>query len=166
MRQNKHFPGKGHKPQGKSTSTCPSSCIVQYLCACALLLLLAGCGPEIPDQAVLTQRMVRSVELGWPLLAVSDAAPLQVNTKGDTLVALFRYSLRLRQDYHTLPDEERERVDTYLPMCLEVFRSGSGPCPMTEQVTFQQTSSFGWVPSLMLQLRPELLERIVSEDKK
>lgn len=166
MRQKQQRQKNRQAAGGGRAGTRQGSLVKRRLSVCALVLLLAACAPETPDQAELTRRMVKSVELGWPLLAVGDAAPVQVDVKGDSLVALFRYSLRLRQDYHTLPDEERERVDTYLPMCLEIFRNGSDPCPMTEQVVFQQTSSFGWVPSLMVQLRPELLERIVSQDTK
>jgi hypothetical protein len=132
--------------------------------ALPLCLLLSACSAP-PDAQELKGRLAATVQMGWSGLRIESVEILDRVEAGKEWKVDASYSVRLTDDKHTLPQEERERIVRHLPLCDSILIRKDDRCAMRESVLFTR-SDYGWMPKDLVAGRPDLLPRIAEESRR
>jgi hypothetical protein len=130
----------------------------------ALCLLPLACSFQ-PDAQELRGRLAATVRMGWSGLSVESVEILDCVEAGRDWKVDVTYSIRPTKDKSALPQDERERIARYLPLCDSVLNRTDDHCAMRESVIFTR-SDYGWMPRELAAGRPDMLPRIAEEGRR
>ena len=128
---------------------------------CLLILLIPACSSG-PDESILEDRLAATVNLGWGWVKAENVS---LEKKEDTetgIMGTFSYTLVIQKDAHLLPPEAIATFRTHVPQCRSVPIQKGKRCSLEETLLFVESSTFGWVPEIVVRQRPELLNYIAN----
>ena len=133
-----------------------------YLCLASCLLLSACALP--PDKDEVARNLAATIRLGWTCLDVEQVQILDFVQSGKDWKVDASYRIRLTCNKSSLPPEEQQRFEHYLPMCSSVLVQTGDACTLRESALFSE-SAHGWMPKDLMAANPDLLPLVAKEAK-
>lgn len=113
-----------------------------------------------PDEDTLEQRLATTIDLGWGWLKAENVILQQTETTNRGIMGTFSYTLVIQKDAHLLPQDAVTTFRKHIPQCKSVPIQKGKRCTLEETLLFVESATYGWVPDIIAQERPELLEYI------
>lgn len=126
---------------------------------CLFALLAPACSPG-PDEGILEDRLAATIDLGWGWIKAENVNLEKSEITDTGIIGKFSYTLVIEKDAHLLPQEAIITFRTHVPQCKSVPIQKGKRCTLEETLLFVESSTFGWVPEVVVRQRPELLEYI------
>lgn len=136
--------------------------LIQSALLCLMVLVVSACSSG-PDESILENRLAATIDLGWGWVKAENVSLEKKEDTESGIMGTFSYTLVIQKDAHLLPPEAITTFRTYVPQCRSVPIQKGKRCSLEETLLFVESTTFGWVPDVVVQQRPELLVHIADK---
>ena len=133
-----------------------------FVCTIGIFLLMPLSAFAAPDDSLLTRRLSAVINLGWNWLQAEEVRIVAREKREGKYAVIVSYSVLIGKDADELSPEERARFRQYLPMCSHLPIARGTSCSIQETVLFVDAKEYGWMPELVIQYRPEMMQAVAA----